>query len=272
MKTLTIGKLAAIILSVVFSVTAVAIAVPAIVVSVRESANTQPSEGNSETLTDGGEAADEPSTAAPVETTKKSETKKPASTSSEFLTATDADFKALVALLNSNDTFISNHDCTSADASRDVLYKIAGVFGVYNKYFPDETLSANPYDNNYVPDPLNKYSQFGYESFSAAKVDYIAKNVFNTTIAHGDYESIYYYDGRVYAEFTATGKIYSEEAKINSKTRLSDGKYKVSLTITTTDFGDETGKDRPCEMIVALKNVNGKRLWSFYNVKYDPIS
>ena len=38
MKTLTIGKLAAIILSVVFSVTAVAIAVPAIVVSVRESA------------------------------------------------------------------------------------------------------------------------------------------------------------------------------------------------------------------------------------------
>lgn len=274
MKTLTIDKLAAIILSVVFSVTAVAIAVPAIVVSVsvRESANTQPSEENRETLTDGGEAADEPSTAAPVETTKKSETKKPASTSSEFLTATDADFKALEALLNSNDTFISNHDCTSADASRDVLYKIAGVFGVYNKYFPDETSSANPYDNNYVPDPLNKYSQFGYESFSAAKVDYIAKNVFNTTIAHGDYESIYYYDGRVYAEFTATGKIYSEEAKINSKTRLSDGKYKVSLTITTTDFSDETGKDRPCEMIVALKNVNGKRLWSFYNVKYDPIS
>ena len=68
MKTLTIGKLAAIILSVVFSVTAVAIAVPAIVVSVRESANTQPSEGSSEALTDGGEAADEPSTAAPVET------------------------------------------------------------------------------------------------------------------------------------------------------------------------------------------------------------
>ena len=68
MKTLTIGKLAAIILSVVFSVTAVAIAVPAIVVSVRESANTQPSEENSEALTDGGEAADEPSTAAPVET------------------------------------------------------------------------------------------------------------------------------------------------------------------------------------------------------------
>lgn len=76
MKTLTIGKLAAIILSVVFSVTAVAIAVPAIVVSVRESANTQPSEENREALT-GGEAADEPSTAAPVETTKKSETKSP---------------------------------------------------------------------------------------------------------------------------------------------------------------------------------------------------
>ena len=53
MKTLTIGKLAAIILSVVFSVTAVAIAVPAIVVSVRESANTQPSEENREALTDG---------------------------------------------------------------------------------------------------------------------------------------------------------------------------------------------------------------------------
>lgn len=128
MKTLTIGKLAAIILSVVFSVTAVAIAVPAIVVSVRESANTQPSEGNSETLTDGGEAADEPSTAASVETTKKSETKKPASTSSEILTATDADFKALEALLNSNDTlfrittaqarmqagrfFIKSHGCS----------------------------------------------------------------------------------------------------------------------------------------------------------------
>lgn len=272
MKTLTIGKLAAIILSVVFSVTAVAIAVPAIVVSVRESANTQPSEENSEALTDGGEATDEPSTAASVEITKKSETKKPASTSAEFLTATDADFKALEALLNSNDTFISNHDCTSADASREVLYKIAWVFGVYNKYFPDKASSANPYDDNYVPDPLNKYSQSGYESFPAAKVDYIAKNVFNTTIAHGDYESIYYYDGRVYAEFTAAGKVYSEEAKINSKTRLSDGKYKVSLTITTTDFGDETGKDRPCEMIVALKNVNGKRLWSFYNVKYDPIS
>ena len=56
MKTLTMGKLAAIILSVVFSVTAVAIAVPAIVVSVRESANTQPSERNSETLTDCGRA------------------------------------------------------------------------------------------------------------------------------------------------------------------------------------------------------------------------
>ena len=60
MKTLTIGKLAAIILSVVFSVTAVAIAVPAIVVSVRESANTQPSEENREALTGGGEAAGNP--------------------------------------------------------------------------------------------------------------------------------------------------------------------------------------------------------------------
>lgn len=267
MKTLTIGKLIAIILSVVFSVTAVAIAVPAIVVSVRESANTQPSEENREALTDGGEAADEPSMAASVETTKKPETKKPASTSSEFLTATDKDFKALESLLNSNDTFISDHDCTSADAGREVLYRIAGLFGVYNEYFSDRAPTANPYNDSYVPDPLNKYSQFGYDSFPAENVDYIAKNVFNVTIAHGDYESIYYYDGRVYAEFTAAGKVYSETAKINSKTRLSDGKYKVSLTITTTDFGDETGKDSPCEMIVALKNLNGKRVWSFYSVK-----
>lgn len=265
MKTLTIGKLAALILSIVFSVTAVAIAVPAVVVSVREAENTQTTEENGETLTDSGEASDEPSkaAAAPVETTKKPAAKKAAS-SSEFLVATDADFNALEKLLQSNDTFTANYDCTSSEAGERVLYRIAGLFGVYDKYFSDSVWMAKPNDN-YIPDPLNKYSEWGYKSYPAANVDYIAKNIFNTTIEHREYRSIYYYDGRVYAEDTVGGKETIETPYVTSWSLRSDGKYDVNVTIDIDDFIKI--KKVPCKMTVALKNLDGKRVWSFYQVE-----
>lgn len=224
-------------------------------------------------------------TEAPTEKTEKTKSRTSESatkkSSSRFLEPTSSDFDTLVnkyyhwVCVNFYKDYFSfdSSTCSVKDAIDKMISPMIPSFGLFDNYFGfdnkySESISAY---NSPTRDPKNKVAEnldvfyanpdkywMGCVKIDAEKVDWLMKNILNVTPDHNYVSNdSYYYDGYYYCA-TGQGGDGCNVPTVSGKERLSDGKYKMTFNY---------GNNHSTEIVVALKNIDGKREWSFYNIK-----
>lgn len=216
-----------------------------------------------------------------TETTTKGKPDK-VNSKSQFLTATEDDFKKLGVKFFDEKTWLFYngemlHTCDFEKMNPktffDEIFSCGSGWSTLYEYYFGEIRSIE-YSNK--ADPKGRFkvnpgeerdNNTGcYFKYNADKVDWIMKNIFNITpnrnCKFSDSRN-YYYDGYYYiAENSGYGGgDYSYRVK-NHK-QLSDGKYEIYLEIM---YAGDKEVDDAGKMVAALKNVDGKRVWSFYSM------
>lgn len=212
----------------------------------------------------------------------KAESSESGDNKNQFLVATEKDFKKLgvefldqYAWLYYSGEILHTCNFEKMDAKTffDKVFSIgSGWSPIYEYYFGEiksieYSAKADPKGRFKVAQGEENDNNTGcYFKYSAEKVDWIIKNVFNITpnrkCKFTDTRN-YYYDGYYYIAENGGygGGLYSY--RIKSHRQLSDGKYELDLEIKYYDNNKvaDAGK-----IIAALKNIDGKRVWSFYSM------
>ncbi len=184
----------------------------------------------------------------------------------DLLEATDAELRQLAQI---NQYFTStNFDYRICDPKCGMQDYVLGIIVyLYYGYFSfDNSADVEYGSRTNVPDPLNRFTYSGnryeYMKVPADKADWVLKNILNLepdrTINNDD---IYYKDGYYYRYCPAVGDGCSDYKYVSSE-KLSDGRYKVILQ----PYYDKNYDFEKRELIVGLKNIDGKRVWSYYSV------
>ncbi len=133
---------------------------------------------------------------------------------------------------------------------------------IYRDIFGDNETPENRADHTSA-DPLNRIG-YEYETYSADNLDWIIKNVFNTTPNHEYGEICYYYGDKFYNPFNLTGG-GGEGFEYVSKDKNSDGTFTV---VAKTVNNEWVGNYLHLFTVNAgVKNVDGKRIWSFNEIE-----
>ncbi len=200
-------------------------------------------------------------------------------TSNKNLEATASDFDNLTELLE-NLSYCSRsfeYSSESSDAYTTILDKFFGWTGTPTLYMylyqkePDVIYSTEgciedlPEEQR---DPLGYFNQyFAYGKVSADETDWIIENVFNVTVDHDKalicYEHInepyiYYHNGYYYFASGDGGDVYLEPS-IVSKSNTPDYTYTVTYNLISPIAED----NEKYEAVCALKEIDGKRQWTF---------
>ncbi len=180
------------------------------------------------------------------------------------LEATYQDWEALKEDLSTILIFCSEYNNKSDDAYEMVLSEYCTTM-IYSLYF--ETSPEYAYGN----DPLGYFEDTEYCIFNVEDVDWIITNVFNQTPNHKLKTSErYYYEGKYYAAFYP-GSCPFVEVNILGNAKHSDGGYTVILNKTSFEgegYGaeGESGYTHNLNIRAELKQINGKKVWSYYYI------
>ena len=212
----------------------------------------------------------------------------------EFLEATEDEIRII-----ENDDLIKgycgdfdevNYDCETDDMEM-VLSNFVFIYGCgINNFNHIEVLQP---ENNKEPDPRKCFAQvfdnqvyYYYDYVSASQVDWVAKNIFNVKSTDFNEHKSYYENGEENVEFIAFykyGDYYYSIApakgftptyyyKVSSYNRLPDGKYEILLDRVKSEYASDlsTEKKNASKIIAGLKNIDGKRVWSYYKIVGNP--
>ena len=185
-----------------------------------------------------------------------------------------------------------NYDCKTDDMEM-VLSNFIIIDGC-GINFPDYIETLRP-ENVNVPDPRKCFLQVGpfsndqdyyYIYASASQIDWVAKNIFNVKSTDFNEHKRYYenngekvevlssykYGDYYYAEAPAKGFIPQYYYKVSSYNRLPDGKYEILLDRVKSEYANDyaTEKKNASKIIAGLKDIDGKRVWSYYKIVGNP--
>lgn len=179
-------------------------------------------------------------------------------------------------------------DVNSPDAVTRAYNYVSGFCGISNVYCYfynwDQDMDAFEAKTGMgdfaQPDPLKMFKNNPvYYRYSADKIDWIIENVFNlkpdrsfSRCDDENYVFYYYYGDYFYIGGGYAGDI-GFEYKVENKTELDDGKYKVEIYgynnyISEEDVNYGTLSNYYIVATVALKEVDGRRFWSFYSYEW----
>ncbi len=158
-------------------------------------------------------------------------------------------------------------DCTKASAE-DYLNKAfhLGIEPVYRYLFG----YVEAKDSTKEPDPkgiMNKENaEFGYYVYDTDKLKFICENVYNIEFKeiNGCYYSENYFQNDKYYCNAGCGEGGFTQFEYKNPVSLGNGKYEVEIWTVVGEFNLKAYK--AATATVALKNIDGKRIWSFYSV------
>ena len=183
-----------------------------------------------------------------------------------------------------------NYDCETDDMEM-VLSNFIIIDGCGINF--QEYIEVLRPENGKEPDPRKCFAQvfdnqvyYYYEYASASQVDWVAKNIFNVKSTDFNEHKRYYdndgeevevlssykYGDYYYAEAPAKGFIPQYDYKVSSYNRLPDGKYEILLDRVKSEYASDlsTEKKNASKIIAGLKNIDGKRVWSYYKIVGNP--
>lgn len=195
---------------------------------------------------------------------------------SKFIEPTQADFEKLDTICSRwfEGGYYDYQTCTVPEAMEFIVKAPVDIMLLWD-FCNDCTEHINKNDPS-VADILKKftfdYQGVGYDELlkvPADRVDVIVNEVLNLK-ADRNYRSenrlSCYLDGYYYWVFAGIGD-YCPPHKVDSYEKLSDGRYKIKIKIEMPNDGDSYY----IEVIAALKNVDGERLWSFYKISREKL-
>ena len=177
-----------------------------------------------------------------------------------------------------------NYETSSMEMVLDhFIVHLGGTF-MYPEYTKETKYEGN------TPDPMNyfdakEYDIYKYTYYIAEKenVDWVAKNIFNINNFDCDkleYESnngdkivqCYLYNGKYYSSYLMCGYEPEFEYKVSGYKKLSDGKYEVYFDKIVSEWAARSLEDQPNALTITagLKNIDGKRVWSYYKIVGNP--
>jgi len=196
-------------------------------------------------------------------------------TSESFLTANDDDFKQLEDFISYcwpyGEPKFSFKTTKAEDVLNYVITDICDLTFVYYHFFGPkyDTFEDVRIDSFNGKDPLGRYNIFNWEGclkLPSQNVDWILENIFNVKPDHTiNSDESYYHDGYYYRLYGGGGGP-GFSAKIEKATRLSDGKYRIICF--REHEPDAYAQSFTNELIVALKEIDGKKYWSFYEISH----
>ena len=183
-----------------------------------------------------------------------------------------------------------NYDCETDDMEM-VLSNFIIIDGCGINF--QEYIEVLRPENGKEPDPRKCFAQvfdnqvyYYYEYASASQVDWVAKNIFNVKSTDFNEHKRYYdndgeevevlssykYGDYYYAEAPAKGFIPQYDYKVSSYNRLPNGKYEILLDRVKSEYASDlsTEKKNASKIIAGLKNIDGKRVWSYYKIVGNP--
>lgn len=191
---------------------------------------------------------------------------------------------------NLDEVSYDSETATMSDALRIFITDFFGSFR-FREYIHErisKSGSEDPlryFDYSYFDGTETVHSWKPYYYASKEEVDWVAKNLLNVKSmdfekyinkTHDsedkDYVQIYYHNGNYYSRHRDSGYTPVFEYKVSGHKRLADGKYEVYLDRKYTDLATEEEKQKYPEkekvvtLVAALKELHGKRVWSYYKV------
>ncbi|MDD6703668.1 MAG: hypothetical protein PUE34_04925, partial [Clostridiaceae bacterium] len=131
-----------------------------------------------------------------------------------------------------------------------------------------------------------------YYCAPAEQVNWVAKNIFNIEklsfdkyitkdpgfLYNNATESveIYLYENNYYAKAHQYGRGPDYSYIVSDSKRLDDGKYEIYIDRKISEYPDVDVKDSLVEkenaitITAGLKNIDGKRVWSYYKIVGNP--
>lgn len=167
--------------------------------------------------------------------------------------------------------------------AKDVLQKLTnwtGYCDTYKLYFDE----PEKIEYNKQPDPMKQYARnekdteyFSgfYYKYPAKNINWMLENIYNVkpkTIKNFDRGVFgaslpYYYEDYYYFNAPNGGDGYTP-SRVNpdNYVKLDDGRYKVSIDFVG-GYEENPYYEKYAEMVVGLKQIDGKRFWSLYEYK-----
>lgn len=187
------------------------------------------------------------------------------STAGEYIDATSDDWNNLKLDLEKILTFCNKYNSSSDDAY-EVVLPVNCTEMIYSHYFDKAPKYA------YGDDPLGYFGESEYYIFNAENVDWIVSNVFNQSPDHNlKTKERYFYNGNYYVIFYPSSCPIVDIAIRGTGSHTADG-YTVILSKTMYNgegYGavDEPGSRYSVTVQVELKEIDGKKVWSFFSIK-----
>ncbi|MBR5496383.1 MAG: hypothetical protein IKV76_00195 [Clostridia bacterium] len=205
-------------------------------------------------------------TTLPVTSTQNVQTET-TTTSTFYHDASSGDWEKLEDDLNTILTFCGEYN-SSSDNAYEVVLPVNCTEMIYSHYFDTEPEYA------YGNDPLGYFEESEYYIFDGENVDWIIANVFNQTPDHNlKTKDRYFYNGNYYAVFYPSSCPITEVSVVG-KEKQADGSYNLDLkeiSYIGEGYGseDEVSYTYSGTAKATLKNIDGKKVWSFFTIKMD---
>lgn len=197
-----------------------------------------------------------------------------------YLEATNEDFDLMLIFASEMIYLTDEYNCTEDDANAVAVSGVTDLFS--NMYYicMEEYNFQEPYqswNNEGAVDPERRYTDEydGHIKYKASDVDWVVRNIYNVEPVMTEYFTddvntedgseycVWYRKGDYYySHLFASGRESGYKSEIISKERTDDGKYKIRLNVVERAF-DEQWPVGTYEVVVGLKEVDGKRVWSF---------
>ena len=209
-----------------------------------------------------------------------------------YLTPTDGDFEALgtdhypyQSFINMlAPSFLVNKPMSDREHAVDFhcedldgqwLYRYLFNFGwsfLYEYYFGEPEIED--YYLNGEPDPFPEIGDKRYYVYSEKDILWIAEHVLNMTRPFNREDFLRegvsaYRDGYYYLAAAATELDTGIWAQIAEKEDLGDGKYRITVDYILDAYDMRRDVDGQGTLVVALKEVDGRRVWSLYSYEAD---
>lgn len=201
----------------------------------------------------------------------------------ENLVADESDFTELTKLIEKTNglwgSFEYSYDVSNAyQMVLSELFRPYGGISLYTYFYNKEPEYF--YASNFIfeespeseRDPLQKFGKhYEYAQVSAEEIDWLIQNIFNvkpnrndaTIIKDGECDS-YYYDGNYYYS-CGDGGDCGNHPVIADYQKDSNNVYTVKFDLITND--DNHTYECSQTVVCTLKNIEGKKQWSFLSIE-----
>ncbi|MBR2883430.1 MAG: hypothetical protein IKB93_01440 [Clostridia bacterium] len=183
----------------------------------------------------------------------------------KVVAATKSDWSVLEDTLECIMRYNGNYSYKSSDAYDWVLCHY-GDGHIYRNYFKSGV------DSGYGNDPSGYFKNDEYCIFDADNVDWIIENIFNQTPKHNlNKTDRYFHSNKYYSLFCPSGGPIAEY-EIEQYEKQKDKFYSVRVKqLIYPEFYETPEENIPqiayVTLHVALKNIDGKKYWSFYAIE-----